>query len=70
MFQLCLVALARECECLHSCVPLHIHILLKVSTSAFDESVNLSKRIFDPEHSRHATLSHIQPFLKSLAKLF
>ncbi len=40
MFQLCLVALAQEYECLHLCVPRLVHISPKVSTSAFDESVN------------------------------
>ncbi len=40
MFQLCLVALTQECECLHSCLPHVVHISEKVSTSAFDESVN------------------------------
>ncbi len=38
-FQFCLVALAQECECLHSCIPRLVHISPKVSTSAFDESV-------------------------------
>ncbi len=50
MFQLCLVALVQECECLHSCVPCLIHISPKASTSAFDKSVNLALGIFDGEN--------------------
>ncbi len=39
-YQLCLVALAQKCECLHLCVPCLIHNLPKVSMSALNESVN------------------------------
>ncbi len=34
------VVLARECECLNSCVLRLVHILPKVSTSTRDENVN------------------------------
>ncbi len=36
----CLIVLAQECECLHSCVPRLVHNSSKVSTSTLDENVN------------------------------
>ncbi len=38
--QLCLIALAEECECLHSCVSHLIHNSPKVSMNALYKSVN------------------------------
>ncbi len=40
----CLVVLAQECGCLHSCVPCLIHNSSKVSTSTLNENVNQTLR--------------------------
>ncbi len=41
-YQLCLVTLAQECECLHSRVPCLVHNSPKASMSVIDENVNLA----------------------------
>ncbi len=43
--QLCLVALAQECRCLHSCITRLVYISPKVLTSALDESVNPASHV-------------------------